>query len=353
MGVAAAMHEVACDTWVWGCLIAYSFIWPHIAYIYASQVCDSLITGQRQLLFDSFCGGLWVAAMSFNLVPSLVVMTMLAMNNMAAGGLRLLTVGLGVQVISTGLWVSILGWEPNFHSSLDVILASAPFLVIHPLIVGAMAYQFASRLHLQKCSLQQISRIDNLTGLYNRGYWQLRASEEFDRCTRSHRKSVLIMLDADYFKSINDTYGHSIGDEVISGLGEILRRQSRTIDICGRFGGEEFVIVLPDTTLAAAKKIAERLRSSVANELIGGQTPVQCTISLGLAEFDQSMKTFEDWINGADSALYDAKKRGRNCFCEYTPVKKLRVAFGSNMQVAKHVPKHLPKHLPKHVPKHD
>ncbi len=325
LGVAATFHELGRAPWVWASLIIYSFVWPHIAYFWAVNVSDSFVTGQRHLLFDAFCGGIWVAAMNFNIIPSMVIMTMLGMNNIASGGIRLFTVGLGVQVLSTGLWTLVFGWEPNFHSSMYVILASMPFAIIHPLAVGAMTFQFASRLHVQKTRLKQLSRTDGLTGLYNRRYWQSRASDEFNRRLRNNHQSVLIMLDIDHFKSVNDTYGHSAGDDVIRGLAEILHHQLRDIDIIGRYGGEEFAVVLPDVDLNTAKKIAERLRSSIENAVIGDDFAVQCTISLGLAEACESMNSFEDWINAADAALYDAKKRGRNCYCCSIPDKTLRV----------------------------
>src|SRR5690606_6131839 len=113
--------------------------------------------------------------------------------------------------------------------------------------------------------------------------------------------------------------------EVIRGVGEILQRQLRNIDITGRFGGEEFAVVLPDITIQDCRKAAERLRMTVANEMIGHDIPVQCTISLGLAAFDKTMQSVDDWVNAADAALYQAKDRGRNCFCVYTADKNLRV----------------------------
>ncbi|VUD69175.1 putative diguanylate cyclase AdrA [Thalassocella blandensis] len=325
LAVGAVFQEIHAPIWLWVSLVIYSFIWPHIAYFWASNIRDSFITGQRQMLFDSFCGGLWAVAMGFNLVPTVVVLTMLAMNNMASGGIRLFIIGLAVKLLSIGLFSALLGVDLYLESSLRVMLASFPFLVIHPLAVGAMTFQFALSLHTQKNRLRKLSRTDGLTGLYNRRYWQSRALEEFNRCHRKIHSALLIMADIDHFKAINDTYGHTTGDDVIHRVAEIMQRQLRNIDLIGRFGGEEFAIVLPDSDMATGKEVAERLRLSVANDLEDENIPVTATLSLGIAEFSHDFDSFEDWVNAADEALYEAKDRGRNCFCCYSPNKTLRV----------------------------
>ena len=315
--VGAALVPLSYGFWVWFLLIMYAFAWPHIAYLYATRVSDSFATGKRQLLFDSFCGGLWVAAMAFNLLPSVLVLTMLSMNNMATSGGRFFGFGLLAQLTGLLLGVAIFGWYPQWDSSLTVVIASMPFLIVHPLAVGMMAYSFATRLHEQKNSLKLLSRTDGLTGLYNRRYWQLRAAEEFERSRRQGNPASLIMLDIDHFKKINDQYGHSIGDEVLEALSYLLQINLRSIDILGRYGGEEFAVVLPETDAQCAQEIAERVRLAVAKEPLGEKQSLKCTISLGIAEISRSTKDFDEWLNAADKALYDAKATGRNRTCVY------------------------------------
>jgi diguanylate cyclase len=315
--VGAALIPLSHGFWVWFLLIMYAFAWPHIAYLYATRVSDSFATGKRQLLFDSFCGGLWVAAMACNLLPSAVVLTMLSMNNMATSGVRFFGWGVLAQIAGLLLGVAIFGWHPQWDSSLTVIIASLPFLVVHPLAVGMMAYSFATRLHEQKNSLKLLSRTDGLTGLYNRRYWQLRAAEEFDRSRRQGNPASLIMLDIDHFKEINDQYGHSIGDDVLETLSYLLQINLRSIDILGRYGGEEFAVVLPETDAKRAQDIAERVRLAVASDRFGEKQALHCTISLGVAQLSATMKDFDAWLNAADKALYDAKAAGRNRTCVY------------------------------------
>lgn len=313
--VGAALLPLATNVWVWLFLILYAFVWPHIAYVYATRVSDSFATGKRQLLFDSFCGGLCVAAMAFNVLPSVLVLTMLGMNNIATAGVRFFGYGLLAQLAGLLLGVAVFGWQPQWDSGLRVTIASMPFLIVHPLTVGLIAHSFATRLHDQKNSLKLLSRTDGLTGLYNRRYWQLRAAEEFERARRQGHPASLIMLDLDHFKKINDQYGHTVGDDVLETLSYLLQINLRSIDILGRYGGEEFAVVLPETNAKRAYDIAERVRQAVAKDRFGEQQTLECTVSLGLAEISPAMKDFEAWLNAADKALYDAKAAGRNRVC--------------------------------------
>lgn len=315
--VGAALLPLNYGFWVWFPLIAYAFAWPHIAYLYATRVSDSFATGKRQLLFDSFCGGLWVAIMAFNVLPSALVLTMLSMNNMATAGVRFCVMGVIAQITGLLCGVILFGWNPQWDSSLFVIIASTPFLIIHPLAVGMMAHNFATRLHEQKNSLKLLSRTDGLTGLYNRRYWQLRAAEEFERSRRMGSSAALMMLDIDHFKQINDQFGHGVGDEVLEALSYLLQINLRSIDILGRYGGEEFAVVLPETDAMRAYDIAERVRLAVATEKLGEKQLLHCTISVGIAEVTSAMKDFSEWLNAADKALYDAKAAGRNQVCLY------------------------------------
>ena len=312
IAVATALWPQSRDWPLWVFLIAYSFIWPHLAYFYAIRISNTYHTGHRQLMVDAFCGGIWVAAMSFNLLPSVLILTMLGMNNMAAGGLPVYSKGLLMQVLGFFVGVGMFGWEPRWHTSLVEIIACIPFLAIHPLAVGIMAYAFAQRLHEQKKTLKLLSRTDGLTGLYNRRYWQQRAAEEFERCRRTGSSAVLLMLDLDHFKKINDRYGHSVGDDVLRTFGHLLEMHLRSIDVVGRFGGEEFAAVLLDISTEHAECLAERLRTTVSANEFGSDPPLRCTTSIGIAPITSEMQTVVDWVNAADQALYNAKASGRN-----------------------------------------
>lgn len=161
--------------------------------------------------------------------------------------------------------------------------------------------------------LQNLSRTDHLTGLFNRGYWELRLIQEFKRFDRYENPSSLIMLDIDHFKKINDNYGHTVGDEAIRCISRIIKEQIRELDIAGRYGGEEFGIIITNTNGDGACVIAERLRATIEKQTVFTEGhEIKFTISLGIAELNEHMHDHRSWIEKADQALYKSKESGRN-----------------------------------------
>lgn len=310
--------EIGHALWVWVAFGLYIMLWPQICYLYCSIRSDSVTTAKYLLSVDAFCCGLIVAAAYFGLMPSAILMTMVALNNISTGGVRFMALGLLLQILGVAAGIAVFGWEPQFQNSLMTNAASIPTLLIYPLMIGWLNYRFAIRIHHQNKQLQEFSRTDGLTGLLNRRYWQVRAIEEFDRCHRYGHAATLIMIDIDHFKNINDSHGHWVGDEVLRRVAKTIQKQLRNLDITGRYGGEEFSVILINTDIEQGKKVAERMRVEVENRIIGEAVPMPCTISLGLAAFDRSMPNIDDWIKAADSALYDAKKQGRNRCCVFT-----------------------------------
>lgn len=162
-------------------------------------------------------------------------------------------------------------------------------------------------------NLAKLSRTDRLTGLNNRGYWEECLQAEFARFQRTKQVSTLIMFDIDHFKKVNDTYGHQAGDEVIRFTSSTLRSSIRTTDVAGRYGGEEFGVILIDTNAEQSHYLAERLRKKIAALNVGfEQHEIQFTISLGVAEASANMSDHTQWLSASDQALYQAKHGGRN-----------------------------------------
>jgi diguanylate cyclase (GGDEF)-like protein len=156
---------------------------------------------------------------------------------------------------------------------------------------------------------------DGLTGLLNHRRLHERLQEELSRALRYHRPLSLLMIDVDYFKRYNDTYGHQRGDELLRQLAEILRRNIRQSDIAGRYGGEEFAVILPETDKQSAVVLAQRLCEVVASTPFPGHpsgVPVRCTVSIGVASCPEDALTVSDLIAAADTALYRAKRFGKN-----------------------------------------
>jgi diguanylate cyclase (GGDEF)-like protein len=167
-----------------------------------------------------------------------------------------------------------------------------------------------------KSALEEVERLaftDALTGLYNRRHLFLLADREFQRARRYQLPLSAMMLDIDEFKRVNDTYGHVIGDQVLQRVADCCRKELRGVDVIGRYGGDEFVALLPETGLSAACQVAERLRKTIAERVLDTKTGrVTVTVSLGVAVLDDEHLTPESLLDRADKALYIAKQNGRN-----------------------------------------
>jgi len=156
-----------------------------------------------------------------------------------------------------------------------------------------------------------------LTGLYNRRHFFDVAQTELERSRRYHHSMSIIILDVDHFKRVNDSFGHMVGDEVLRSQARTSLASLRKVDIMGRYGGEEFVVMLPETNLTSACVMAERLRSQVVSMRVGSDRGVvSITISIGVAGFDGKTEIdLDTLLNRADQALYRAKGSGRNRYC--------------------------------------
>ena len=163
--------------------------------------------------------------------------------------------------------------------------------------------------------VQLLATTDGLTGLFNRRHFFEAASTELRRARRLKQPLAAIMMDVDHFKNINDTYGHAVGDRVLRRVAELARKNLRDIDVIGRYGGEEFAMVLPQADLGTAfSVVAERLREAIAESAIelDDAAPLTVTVSLGVAELNAETADLAALLNRADTGLYAAKKGGRN-----------------------------------------
>jgi diguanylate cyclase (GGDEF)-like protein len=181
-----------------------------------------------------------------------------------------------------------------------------------------LTYGNVSELTKQADEIERLACVDGLTGLNNRRHFLALAQGEWSRFRRYGRPLALLMIDIDFFKSVNDQYGHDAGDEVLKAVTETLQKHKRSSDIGGRLGGEEFVLLLPEATLDSAVLAAERLRRVVAERAIpAAGTRLSVTISVGASASDPAMSGFDELSKQADVALYEAKRSGRNRVCRF------------------------------------
>lgn len=161
--------------------------------------------------------------------------------------------------------------------------------------------------------LEELSQTDGLTQLHNRRHWQLCMEKEFERHSRYGDTSTLVMIDIDHFKQVNDKYGHPAGDKVIQHIAYILKQSLRETDCAGRYGGEEFAVVLSKTTAEEALHFTERLRQRIEESEVAFENRlIKVTVSLGINDLNPQIDNSSSWLSGADKALYTAKQEGRN-----------------------------------------
>ena len=244
------------------------------------------------------------------------------------------------EISKTGRQIYISNVQPNLHFNYIKTQIIQSWLGM-PLIVGQDVIGFLT-LHSQKISafnnfqstlvtgfanhaaiaienarlfmtVQELAITDELTGIINRRHLFELGEQEFNRARRFERHLSVIMIDLDQFKSVNDTFGHWIGDEVLKAVAKRCQNSIRNFDILGRYGGEEFTVVLPETSLSDASVIAERLRSQIGDNPISTDAGiVTVTASLGVASYSSEIEDFIELFRNADLALYNAKQEGRN-----------------------------------------
>jgi diguanylate cyclase len=310
--VAFGMYPLNPPPWVWVLMVINGFVWPHLAYQWSRRTANTLHCERRNLLFDSFCGGFWVGAMHFNPLPSVTTLSMMTMNNVAIGGTRFMLAGWVAQALGVG--VALLIFTPAFISMTTQaqLYACLPILMLYPLALGWICYRQAVSLAGHKRELLALSRTDSLSGLLNHGAWKDHLDIEFQRCHREPQGAVIALIDIDHFKVINDTYGHVTGDIVLCQLSKVLRQNLRATDLAGRYGGDEFCVILPGVPLNRATEVMDTLRDRF-NALAYVQDPtLRASLSIGLAPFQPGHADATSWLNDADQALYEAKSSGRN-----------------------------------------
>ena len=221
----------------------------------------------------------------------------------AAPGTRLRSLVLGREAVCnqvTELCLAVLTAFAAAHSALALVVAL-------PLVIVLQR-------SLRHASLAAAARTDAKTGLLNAGAWQREAAVEVTRAAPAQTPLAVAIADIDHFKAVNDTHGHLAGDAVLAAVSAAMRDLLRDCDLCGRFGGEEFALLLPRTTAAQALEVTERIRQGISQLAIprDGTAAIRVTISIGVAVPSQARRTLDDLLAAADHALYQAKRSGRD-----------------------------------------
>lgn len=310
--VAVSLYELNAALWLWPLAIFNAFCWPHVAYQLSRRSPRPYRAEWRNLLLDSLAGGFWIGAMGLSAFPSVTVVAMMAMHNMAACGPRLMLQGLLAQALGVAISMLVLSPVISIDSSAAQTYACLPVLVIYPIFIGWLSHKVTVSLSEHRNMLSTLSRTDSLTGLTNHGAWKDQLARAFIRSQATRQPSTIALIDIDHFKAINDTYGHMVGDNVLRTISEALTSSLRLTDLAGRYGGDEFCVILPDTDHVQAFEILERLRRTVDDHTHVLHVELKLSLSIGLASCTPDLSDATMWLNAADKALYVAKQNGRN-----------------------------------------
>ena len=224
----------------------------------------------------------------------------------------------GLVVVQPGTSTPL---DPNRIATLEIladmatgVLTTASALEIERRRTTALE-KSRRQLRRQNALLHELAVIDELTGLHNRRFFDLRLSYEIDRSQRYGHPMSLALFDVDFFKRVNDTYGHSVGDDALRHLAQVAGRAVRKADLLARFGGEEFSLLMPETPREGGLTATERLRSAIAaSPLLVDDLELTITVSAGVIGIEPGWNgDAEGLVRASDRALYQAKARGRNC----------------------------------------
>ena len=207
-------------------------------------------------------------------------------------------------------WHLVAGWPVQSRALILAALVPVPIASV----CAAFTLKLILALDQAMLRLEELAMTDSLTGVRNRRCFMQAATLEFERATRHSRPMAVVLIDVDHFKRINDRHGHQLGDTALIEIARACQGTLRKTDLLARFGGEEFIVLLPETGQREAVRLAERMRTAVASEvrLPGSTRPGAVTISLGAVALSRSTPTLDILIQAADQALYDAKRSGRN-----------------------------------------
>ncbi|WP_347169472.1 diguanylate cyclase [Pseudomonas salmasensis] len=312
ISVIGALYPLSMPGWVWALLLFNGIAWPHVAYLVSTHSPFPYQAEQRNLLYDSVLGGFWAAAAQFSPLTAVTILSMMAMNNVAAGGKRLFLRGLLAQAAGIAVAWGLFGVKFDPRVSLTEVYTCLPMLTLYPMAIGMVCYQLAIKLSEHKRALSALSRVDSLTGLLNHGSWKDLLNLKFHKCQQQQGQATIALIDIDHFKHINDVHGHTVGDAVLRQLSQALREHLREEDLAGRYGGDEFCVILPKMPLHDAAQVMEHLRETFSHYRHAQIPDLRVSLSIGLADFHPSFKDAVMWLDAADRALYTAKNSGRN-----------------------------------------
>jgi diguanylate cyclase len=341
VGLIAEMWHRGSSATTWSLLALQFLVYPHVLYWRAKRAREPHRAEVKNLYLDSFLIGIWVAAWGFPVWPSFTLWLASSLNITVSKGLK----GLRVSTFAfcTGALISVAVF--GLHFTPDTVWQTTAIMVLgislYPLAIGNAAYgrnqqlratreklrvgeqtlnsanqslhEKLAEIQILQAQLKEQAIRDPLTGLFNRRYLDTLAPNELARCERERQPLCLMMMDIDHFKHVNDTFGHPGGDEVLKALAKLLSDSVRVSDVACRYGGEEFLLLLPNMPTEIALLRAEQWRAAFETMTVYADgKEIKATLSIGIACYPDDGSAVADLTRAADVALYRAKAEGRN-----------------------------------------
>jgi diguanylate cyclase len=319
IAVGTVLYGLDAPAWAWTLLAVNMFAWPHYAWWRARRSDEPRRAELENLVVDAINGGAWIAIMQFNLIPSAVLLMLLTVDKIGVAGWKFAARTTPALVLSCLLVSMLLGFPVRVDGTVLDAAGTLPFLFGYSIALALLMHALGRRVARQNRLLERLNRMDVLTTLPNRRHWNQALTAELARHTRTRRPAVLLLIDVDNFKEVNDAHGHAIGDEVLRCIAEVLRSCVRDIDTAARHGGDEFGVLLAETDLRGAALVAERIRTGFLAARSAAAANEHCTLSIGMAEADRLVLTADEWMRRADAAMYRAKDAGRNRIEAHSP----------------------------------
>lgn len=334
--------------WIWASLVLVFLVYPQLAWLRARNAIDSQRAELQNIVLDCLLVAIPVAAMGFPLWITFTLFIATTINNSIASGVRGVLPGVGAYALGSLIGSAAVGFVVSPEHGPWVTGLCIFGLTWYLLGIGHVSWKRLNKLratreelkdseralqaandalhlrideiHALQAELREQANRDALTGLYNRRYLQETMDREIARCLREQTPLCVILIDIDHFKGVNDRYGHAAGDDVLRQLGRLLMGEARQEDVPCRYGGEEFMLLMPTMPLIAARERAELWRTQFAAMPVrAGDEQVHATLSIGIAEFPTHARSADALIQCADVALYLAKTGGRNRVVSYQP----------------------------------
>ena len=309
--LAVVLGELGAGWPAWAWAASCSLLWPHLAYQLARRNSDPVRAELRNLTIDSALAGSLVPLIHFNLLPSVVLLTVVSADKINTGVRGLLLRSLPGMVFGLLAMGVLTGFAIHATTSTPVLLASIPIMIIHTLAVSLSSFHLIRKVQSQNMRLDELTRVDTLTGLESRGYWQEQVSLLLGRQAAGTTQASMILVDVDLFKQINDRHGHATGDDVLRAIASAIQASLPPGSHAGRIGGDEFAIAVP-VDENAAKHIAGDILARVEALRFARIPPLRCSVSIGIAVPSKDDPSLRAWLEATDHALYRAKREGRN-----------------------------------------